>query len=69
MKKMIDVGELADLLSVQVGTIYTWCWQKKIPYTKLGNKALRFSEEQVNQIIEGWSGSGRKISKGDTEND
>ena len=48
-KRLIGINELSEYLQVSKNTIYSWVWQKRIPYTKIGH-LLRFDLS----VIEKW---------------
>ena len=35
-KRYININELSSYWGISRNTIYSWVWQKRIPYTKLG---------------------------------
>jgi excisionase family DNA binding protein len=43
---LIDINELSRRLSVPKGTIYNWCYLKRIPFIKAG-RSLRFDPDEV----------------------
>lgn len=48
-KNYFSVDELADYLGISKNTVYSWVWQKRIPYVKVG-KLLKFNM----RLIEAW---------------
>ena len=42
MERLLTPVEAADLLRVELDTVYTWVSQRRIPFQKVG-RALRFS--------------------------
>jgi len=50
-KKLLNIVELSQYLSVKENTIYSWVSQRKIPFKKLG-RLVRFSLEEVEKWIE-----------------
>ncbi len=62
MDKLLNVNELAELLGVQVSTVYQWTSEGFIPYIKLG-KFVRFREEAVIAWLEQRSHPGRKTRR------
>lgn len=54
-KKLLSVGEVAELLGYKISNIYALTHRREIPFMKKGRK-LWFNEEEINQ----WVKSGRK---------
>ena len=48
-KNYVGVDELAEFLDISKNTIYSWVWQKRIPYVKVG-RLLKFNM----RLIEAW---------------
>ena len=44
--------ELARLLSVSPETIRSWTSQRKIPFVRVGSKAIRYEPAEVRKIFE-----------------
>ncbi len=51
MKKLFTIREAAQYTGLSPNTLYSWVWQKKIPYVKLG-KAVRFDIADLDKFIE-----------------
>lgn len=51
MKKLFTIREAAQYTGLSPSTLYSWVWQKKIPYVKLG-KAVRFDVADLDKFIE-----------------
>lgn len=47
VKRFVGPKELADYLSISINTVYSWIWQKRIPYVKLG-KLVRFDLQEID---------------------
>jgi excisionase family DNA binding protein len=47
---LIDINELSRRLSVPKGTLYNWCYLKRIPFIKAG-RSLRFDLDEVIQSL------------------
>ena len=47
---LIDINELSLRLKVAKGTLYNWCYLRRIPFLKVG-RALRFNPADVDQIV------------------
>jgi excisionase family DNA binding protein len=43
--------EVAELLNVKVGTVYSWVARSEIPHVRLGRRVVRFPREQVQQWL------------------
>jgi excisionase family DNA binding protein len=43
---LIDINALSRRLSVPKGTLYNWCYLRRIPFVKAG-RSLRFNAEEV----------------------
>jgi excisionase family DNA binding protein len=51
MDKLLDIVELSEILGVTKATIYSWTSQNKIPHVKLGNRILKFREDEIREWI------------------
>jgi excisionase family DNA binding protein len=49
--QLLKAQEAAELLNVNVNTIRTWIWQKRLPGVRLG-RAVRLRLEDLEQLIE-----------------
>jgi len=49
-KRFLGVKELATYLGVKVNTIYSWVFQKKIPYVKIG-RCVKFDIKKIEEWI------------------
>jgi len=49
-KRLINIDELAEYLSVKTATIYGWVHEKKVPYKKLG-RLVRFDFAEIEQWL------------------
>jgi excisionase family DNA binding protein len=50
-KPLIDINELSLRLHVAKGTLYNWCYLRRIPFVKLG-RCLRFNPDEVDLIAQ-----------------
>lgn len=50
MKKLLNAKEVAEILGVEISTIYDWVYRKKIEHIKIG-KLLRFNSETLQDYI------------------
>ncbi len=46
----MGVRQLAEYLSISSHTIYSWCHQKKIPYSKINGKLI-FNKSEIDRWI------------------
>ena len=51
-EKLLTPQECADLLKFKISTVYAFVHQKRIPYIKLGGRALRFDPERIREWVE-----------------
>lgn len=49
-KRFLGVKELAEYLGVKVATIYSWTFQRKIPYLKIG-RCVKFDIKKIEEWI------------------
>jgi excisionase family DNA binding protein len=47
---LVDINELSRRLSVPKGTLYNWCYLRRIPFIKAG-RSLRFDPDEVIQSL------------------
>jgi excisionase family DNA binding protein len=45
-RTLVDINELARILSIAKGTLYQWVYLRRIPFIKAG-RCLRFDAEEV----------------------
>ena len=50
MPQLLTPAEVAKQLKVNVGTVYNWVTQKKIPYVKLMS-AVRFDQAKIDNWV------------------
>jgi len=51
--RLVDIRELSSLLSVPTGTLYNWCYLRRIPFIKAG-RSLRFDPLAVIASMPHW---------------
>ena len=51
MQKLLNVKEVAEILGLEISTIYDWVYRRKIDYVKVG-RLLKFNPEVVQKFIE-----------------
>lgn len=50
-KRLINIDELAEMLSVKKATIYWWIRGNQIPHLKLG-RLVRFDPERIDEWLQ-----------------
>jgi len=45
-KRFVGIEDLAKYLGLSKNTIYSWIWQRKIPYYKFG-RSVRFDLKKI----------------------
>jgi excisionase family DNA binding protein len=50
-RRLITIREAAEYTSLSVSTLYSWIWQKRVPYVKLG-RAVRFDLADLDRLIQ-----------------
>jgi excisionase family DNA binding protein len=50
-RKLLTVKEAARYTGLSVHTLYSWIWQKRVPYIKLG-RAVRFDVDDLDRLIQ-----------------
>lgn len=50
-KRLLNIDELVEYISVPKGTIYNWISQKKLPYIKMGRR-IKFDKQDIDKFIE-----------------
>jgi len=43
--------QVAELLNVKVGTIYSWVARGEVPYVRLGKRVVRFPQAEIEQWL------------------
>lgn len=51
MQKLLNVKEVAEILGLEISTIYDWVYHRKIDYVKVG-RLLKFTPEVIQKFIE-----------------
>jgi excisionase family DNA binding protein len=49
-KRFISIKELAEYLDIKIGTAYSWVYQKKINYFKMG-RLVKFDKTKLDEWI------------------
>ena len=49
-KRFLSVKELAEYLGIKVNTVYSWTFQRKIPYVKIG-RCVKFDINKIEEWI------------------
>jgi len=50
--ELLSYQEAANLLHVQIGTVYSWVSKKMIPHIRLGPRLVRFKREEIEAWVE-----------------
>jgi len=50
-KRFMGVKELAEYLGISYKTVYSWVWQRKIPYVKMG-RSVKFDLRKIDDWAE-----------------
>jgi len=50
-KRFISPQELSQFLDLRKDTIYSWIWQRKIPYFKIGSR-VKFDLKEIEAWLE-----------------
>ena len=50
-RRLITIREASEYTGLSVSTLYSWIWQKRVPYVKLG-RAVRFDLADLDRLIE-----------------
>jgi len=53
-EKLLDVGQVAEMLGLSIATIRKWVLTKYIPYLKIG-RVIRFSASEIQDWTKGKS--------------
>jgi excisionase family DNA binding protein len=53
MERLLDIGEVSEMLGVTKATIYSWTSKNKIPHVKLSKRLLKFKEQEIRDWIAG----------------
>ena len=48
---LLTVLQAAELLAVREATVRAWIWRKRIPYVKVGRRAVRIRRDVVEELI------------------
>ena len=52
-KDLLDAEQVAKKLNVSPKTIYRWAKTRRLPSISLGQKFVRFRQEDIDQILSG----------------
>lgn len=50
-RRFLGIDELAEYLGVKTSTLYSWVYQRKVPYTKIG-RLVKFDFIEIDKWIE-----------------
>ena len=49
-RKLVGIKELAEYLGIKTDTLYSWIYQRKIPYVKVG-RLVKFDSIQIDEWL------------------
>lgn len=49
---MLNIVEAADKLGISPRTLYDWVRHRKIPFYRVGEKNVRFKEEELEEWLQ-----------------
>jgi excisionase family DNA binding protein len=52
MEKLLDKGEVSEMLGVKIRTLDRWVYEKRIPYIRLTGKSVRFVPSDIRAFLE-----------------
>jgi len=58
-RRLLNIKEAAQVLSVSVSTLYGWVWQRRIDFVKIG-RSLRFEIVALERFIQSNRHASRK---------
>ncbi len=50
-KRFLNVRDLCNYLEIEINTVYSWVYQKKIPYLKIG-RLVKFDKQEIDRWID-----------------
>jgi len=50
-EKLIGVKEAAEQLGIQINTLYSWIYLRKIEYVKMG-RLVKFKQSTIDQFVD-----------------
>lgn len=50
-KRYLNPKELSEYLGLKPDTIYSWIWQRKIPYFKIGGRLVKFDLREIEEWL------------------
>lgn len=50
-KRYLNIDEISQYTGLSVNTLYSWVWQKKIPYVKFG-RLVKFDRRAIEHWAE-----------------
>jgi excisionase family DNA binding protein len=51
MEKFLTTVQLADRLQMKVSTIRAWVFQRRIPFKRVGRRAVRFDPNEIERFL------------------
>lgn len=52
MEKTLTYPQAADLLSVPLGTLYSWVHQQRIPHIRISGRLVRFEKAELERWLD-----------------
>jgi excisionase family DNA binding protein len=49
--QLLTVPEFAQMLRISVATVRAWVMHRRVPFIKLGDKAIRFRRSDVEEML------------------
>jgi excisionase family DNA binding protein len=49
-ERLVNIREAAQILSISTSTLYSWVWQRRISFVKVG-RAVRFRSADLDRFI------------------
>jgi len=59
-KRYMNINELTDYIGLSKNTIYSWVWQRRIPYTKFG-RLVKFDRRAIDLWVKKYSVEEKRI--------
>jgi excisionase family DNA binding protein len=51
MEKLLNTNQLAELLQVKPSTIRAWVFKRKLPFLRVGARAVRFDPHAIQKFL------------------
>jgi len=60
-KRLLNINETAEYMGLSKNTLYSWVWQRRIPFVKCG-RLTKFDIRDIDKWIEAKKVSANKIN-------